>query len=277
MATGTYRPTAPKQLSNFSLPRMPDMTTKPETTTPATVAVEQTPAPEVVSTEAPTAPNITAKPAVSSATISSSAPTVIETGTRDVNSIPVASATKPKAGIASVSTGPRMASLVNSLTKDKEHVKTPQSVVGDLLDAVPPAYRFPITRLYDYIQRMDPSKRENEEQGAGEQVALYHSIVNIIDGSEMYFQPLFTALLRLFNAFNGPRQVFHDFNCSRYMQIVTLNADERKAFNNLVCFLKLMANPETRHITARTTDHTRLLAYGITDTGRNRVVSFLDL
>lgn len=274
----------PKQLSNLSLPRMKNMSIdkKPSAVTEKAPDIISTSSdngtPEIILTAAPAAPNVASKPIVTEYKSKlNSAPKVINTGTRDVNTIPVASATKPKVGIASVNTGSRMASMVSNLTKDNVVAKKPEQVVGDLLDSVPPAYRYPLTRIYDYIERMDPSKRENEEMGSGEQVALYRSIVNIIDGKEEYFQPMFTALLRLFNTYNGPRQVFHDYNCSRYMQVVTLNTDERKAFNNLICFLKLMANPENRHVVARTTDHTRLLAYGLTDTGRNRVVSFLDL
>ena len=287
MATQTHKPAAPKQLSNFSLPKMPEIKNTetvqapkvevaPVTTAQSENVSKET-APSAVTLTAPQAPNVNAKPLVSTTTVRQAPPAVINTGTRDVNTIPLAVATKPKVGLSSLNTGTRMAAVVSSLTKNKEVTKTARQVVGDLLATVPPAYQFPITRLYDYVDRMDPSKRENEDIGAGEQVALYRSIIGIIEGPEEYFQPMFTALLRLFNAFNGPRDVFHDYNSSRYMQVVTLNADERKAFNYLVCFLKLMANPETRHVTARTTDHTRLLSYGLTDTGRNRVTSFLDL
>jgi hypothetical protein len=287
MVTQTFKPAAPKQLSNFSPPKMPETT---NTQTAPAVQVQAPAAPTAqsenvaketaaseVTLAAPQAPNVNAKPLVSQTTVHQAPPSVINTGTRNVNTIPMAVATKPKVGLTSLNTGTRMAAVVSGLTKNKEVAKTAKQIVGDLLSTVPPAYQFPITRLYDYVDRMDPSKRENEDVGAAEQVALYRSIVGIIDGPEEYFQPMFTALLRMFNAFSGPRDVFHDHNCSRYMQVVTLNADERKAFNNLVCFLKLMANPETRHVTARTTDHTRLLAYGLTDTGRNRVTSFLDL
>lgn len=292
MATQSLKRSPPKQLSNFSLPKMSDTKIAQAAQNSAAVTTNvqsenvatETTVSDVTQTSAPQAPNVNAKPLMPTATVrqaapatAGNAPAVINTGTRDVNTIPVAVATKPKVGLNSLHTGSRLATVVNNLIKTTTTAKTPKDVVGDLIVNVPPAYQFPITRLYDYIDRMNPSKRENDDVGAAEQVALYRSIINIMEGPEEYFQPLFTALLRLFNTFNGPRDVFHDHNCSRYMQLVTLNADERKSFNNLVCFLKLMANPETRHVTARTTDHTRLLAYGLTDTARNRVTSFLDL
>lgn len=186
-------------------------------------------------------------------------------------------ATPNKSEALTAAPGSRTATLLSNLKRTEPSSVNPTELVADLLKDVPKAYCYPIIRVCDYIVRMNPRKAENREQGAVEQAALYHSITNIINNQEAHFTPLFTALLRLFNEYNGPRDVFHDFNSSRFMEIVSLNADDRKAFNNLVCFLKVFAEPKTRDTVKRTTDHARLLAYGLTEAGRNRVMTFLGL
>lgn len=210
-------------------------------------------------------------------TVIASAPRVINIGVEDVNTIPVAKSTKPVPSVSGVNPNTRLGSVVSSLTKkDKVVATSPKDLVADLLSDVPEAYQYPITRLFAYIDKMNPKRPESEKVGSIEQVALYHSIINIIN-NEKYFEPLFTALLRLFNNYSTPADVFHEYNASRFIQSVPLNVEERRAFNNLVCFLRLMANPKTRAINTRTMDHSRLLSHGLSEEGRNRVVAFMQL
>lgn len=246
---------------------------QPKITNPQQTAEKPT-----VAVKAPTAEQADKAIAQSQA---SSAPRVINTGIKAAEPVSapkvINNGASPARSIANSNT--LLGNVVAQLNKKSAPVTTkdPSEVVGDLLDHVPTAYRYPITRIYEYIKVMDPSKRENIKTGINEQSALYHSIVNIINGPEEYFEPMFKALLRLFATYSTAGGVFHEFNCSRYMQEVNMNSDERKAFNNLTCFLRLMCNPNTRKIVSRTTDHVRLLSYGLTDSGRSRVTSFLEL
>lgn len=207
-------------------------------------------------------------------TAESSAPRVESVGTEEPKVVKHVEAPSPTP--VPLPKDSKLQEAVRDLTKSKVVAKKPADVVADLLKEVPPSYQYPILRTFEYIERMDPSKAENEQVGVLEQTVLFRNITTIINQDE-YFQPLFTAMLRLFNTYSGERDVFHEYNCDRYMYAVTLNEDERRAFSNLTCMLRLFANPATRSTVARTTDHVRLLAYGLTEDGRNRVISYFNL
>ena len=149
--------------------------------------------------------------------------------------------------------------------------------LSDLLAKIPAANQYQLLRIQQYIKDMNPLIPVDFRRGAAHQVGLYRAIQNIINEQAEYFQPLFTGVLRLIDRNSGERDVFHEYNVFRFLPDVELNADDRKAFTNIVSMLKTIANVKTREKSLRMLDHDRMLSYGLTASGRDRVLAYLGL
>lgn len=149
--------------------------------------------------------------------------------------------------------------------------------LSDLLAKIPAANQYQLLRIQQYIKDMNPLIPVDFRRGAAHQVGLYRAIQNIINEQAEYFQPLFTGVLRLIDRNSGERDVFHEYNVFRFLPDVELNADDRKAFTNIVSMLKTIANVKTREKSLRMLDHDRVLSYGLTASGRDRVLAYLGL
>lgn len=177
----------------------------------------------------------------------------------------VVSAPEPKVEPAPV--------VVNTVTP----VDSKQSLkdqIAYILREVPAAYHTDISRIFIYLDRMAPNRPISTEAGAKEQVALYRAIQNIVNRHEVYFTPLFAALLAIFKAeFKG---ALGDRYRLRFMESVVLGEGDRKGFNYLTHLLCVGADPVSRSQALKSINFDRALSNGVTAVGRDRILGYFD-
>jgi hypothetical protein len=147
-----------------------------------------------------------------------------------------------------------------------------QAKLDKILAKVPAAFSADITRVRLYCQAMAPGLMINDRAGAVEQAALYRSIQNIINRQAEHFQPLFTALLAIFNA--ERKGALGDRYRNRFMDSVALNKADREAFQNLTHLLSVTYDPASREITLKQVRLEKALASGLTAEGQRRVLAY---
>ena len=147
-----------------------------------------------------------------------------------------------------------------------------QAALDRILAKVPAAYRSDIVRVRMYCQNMAVGKMISAQAGAIEQSALYRSIQNIINRQNTYFQPLFTALLAIFNA--ERKGALGDAHRNRFMDSVALNKSDREAFQNLTHVLLVTSDPKGRESTLKQVRLDKALASGLTAEGQRRVLAY---
>lgn len=152
-------------------------------------------------------------------------------------------------------------------------VETTNSGEFDRLVAQIPANRLaPIHRLKEYIEAMHPKRPLSVEEGVRQQVALFKTLQNVINREDEHFRPIFAAILALFDQHKSG--VFHETNVFRFMDNVTLNDNERKAFQRLVNLIKVTAAKSSRAAAIKQVNLPDSLRFGLTDEGRQRVNDF---
>lgn len=144
-----------------------------------------------------------------------------------------------------------------------------------VLKNVPAAHQIGIQRLLEYCVKMNPSKPIEIQEGVKAQVALFRIIQNTINREDTYFRQLFAAILALF-AYEKTG-VFKEENVFRFMDSITLNDVERKAFTRLINLVKLLGPKESRAVALKQVNFTSSLQYGLTDEGRQRVLGFFNV
>jgi hypothetical protein len=144
--------------------------------------------------------------------------------------------------------------------------------VAKALRPVPEAFRLPIVALKDYFKEMAPGKPVDPGRGGVLSTQLLRTITNVINRNEEHFQPLFTALLRLFEAHAdgalGEAYVF------RFVPHMQASDDERRAFTQLVNLIKVLGPAQGRKEAMKQVDIPRSLRYSLTDAGRDRVMNY---
>lgn len=147
-----------------------------------------------------------------------------------------------------------------------------QGRLDKILEKVPVAFRSDIVRVRIYCENMKPGLMVAERTAAVEQAALYRSIQNIINRQAVYFQPLFTALLAIFNA--ERKGALGDSHRNRFMEAVPLNKSDRDAFQNLTHLLSVTSDPKSREVTLKQVRLDKALANGLTAEGQRRVLAY---
>lgn len=144
-----------------------------------------------------------------------------------------------------------------------------------VLKNVPTAHQTGIQRLMEYAEKMHPSRPIEDNEGAKMQAALFRIIQNTINREEVYFKQIFAAILAIFT--HHKSGAFKEINVFRFMDNVTLNEVERKAFTNLLNMIKLLGPKESRTVALKQIDMSKALRYGLTDNGRQRVLNFFNV
>lgn len=168
------------------------------------------------------------------------------------------------------------ARLLAQEEKRQAEVSAAQALKQDLdriLANVPGAYRGDVVRLEQYCVTMAPGRPISDVAGAAQQVALFRLLQNIINRNDTYFQPLFTAVLRIFRAHaNG---ALSDTSRNRFDGHISLSREERRALQKITHLLALAADTKTRSMLRSMVDVDTALEDGLTEEGRSRVISFL--
>lgn len=141
-----------------------------------------------------------------------------------------------------------------------------------ILKDVPFAYRSDVIRLEQYCVTMAPGRPLSDVQGAAEQVALFRLLQNVINRQTAYFTPLFTAILRVFRA--NVTGALGDAYRNRFNHHIPLSGQERKALQKITHLLSVMADPNSRKLAGSVIDIEAALEDGLTEEGRNRVISY---
>jgi hypothetical protein len=144
--------------------------------------------------------------------------------------------------------------------------------LASILKDVPAAHQPDIARVLTYLERMSPKRPVDTKAGVQEQVALYRSIQNIINRQEQYFTQLFSALLYIFKS--EAAGALGDRYRMRFMDNVTLNVGDRKAFAAISQMLAILADPLSRDLALKQVNLERALANGLTAEGRMRVLHY---
>jgi hypothetical protein len=145
--------------------------------------------------------------------------------------------------------------------------------VQSQLDQLSPVARMLLENIIDYAAVMAPRKPVDTEQGNLNQVALYRSIVGIIERtSDEDFEPAFTALLMLFE--ESRDGVFREIYVNRFHDTMPLGAEERKTLLNLVDLFKVLGPVKGRDQAMKQVDIDRALKGSLSEVGRGRVSQY---
>lgn len=130
-------------------------------------------------------------------------------------------------------------------------------------------------RIDAYMKAMAPRKPISDEAAARQQVQLYRSITGIINTTTEDFDPLWTYLLKQFQ--DHADGVFNELYVLRAMSHVQLPPNDVRSYQRLVNLLRLTADPQSRKAALKQVDIQQTLKFGISENGRQRVISFYEL
>lgn len=131
-----------------------------------------------------------------------------------------------------------------------------------------------IDGIAQYMQNMAPGKVINPVDGARQQVILYRTLQNAINGTQRNFRLLFATILKIVD--ENSKGAFSGAYVFRFTDAVVLNTEDRQGFLRIMNLILTAAAVEGRQIAVRHVDFTRSLQYGVTEEGRVRVLSFFN-
>ena len=143
-----------------------------------------------------------------------------------------------------------------------------------ILADVPAVHQIPIEQVKTYLVKMAPKHPISFEEGKKYQVSLYGAIRTIVNYPEEhgFFRAQFAALLKIFEL--AKNAAMHESHVFRYLEYVELQADDIKAFTRLINLLIVTASVKGREDSIRQIDFNNTLQFGLTDTGRRRILDF---
>ncbi len=126
--------------------------------------------------------------------------------------------------------------------------------------------------LNDYAVKMAPRRPVTEAQIIEQQRLLFEAIQKTVNDSGDDFEPLLKAVLAFIEA--NKTGVFHETRVFRGMDNLPMATNDRTAFTRLINLFKLVANPQGRKLALKQVDLHASLQYGLSESGRNRLLSF---
>lgn len=124
-----------------------------------------------------------------------------------------------------------------------------------------------------YVDKMHPSQTVSEDEGARHQYNLWRALIFVIDQSPQdEFKKLWNIVLAYFEHYK--QTVFHDRYVFRFSEFWQWSDDQLTALQRLINIIKLTSNQEDRAKGLKQVDLNRSLDTGITDIGRQKLVSF---
>lgn len=133
-----------------------------------------------------------------------------------------------------------------------------------------------INTILNYVREMTPGKSQTPEAMQRQQVNLHSALmgtVNRLEGQE--FKQVYGGILRLVHEHRDG--VFHDRYVYRQLQNAPLNSTQRAFFERTMNMIKLTADPQGRKAGLKQFDKTRTMQHGLTEAGRNKLLSFYGL
>lgn len=126
--------------------------------------------------------------------------------------------------------------------------------------------------IVSYMRVMAPGKAITPTDGARQQVILYRTLQNAINGVQPNFRLLFATILKLIDG--DSKGAFSGTHAFRFTDMMVLSAEDRQGFMRLMNLLLTGAAVDGRQAAMRHVDFQRSLTYGVTDEGRARILSF---
>ncbi len=132
-------------------------------------------------------------------------------------------------------------------------------------------------RLEEYISAMDPRRPMDQANGVPHQKTLYRVLSWVINNSpDAEFQTLLGMVLQQFDKHaNG---VFHETAVNRFPEHLTMNADERSTFFQLLNLMNIGADVKGREQRLKQLDFNRMFTKipldQITEQGRQRILGY---
>lgn len=151
------------------------------------------------------------------------------------------------------------------------------SDLSRILADVPTADQAVVELIKQYIDEMAPNRHIDSARGAALQVNMYRLLQSIINNESAYFEQIFRAVLKLFEIHrNG---VFHPTHAFRFVNEpnFSLSKNQAHSFMALMNMFVVMGPAKGRSLAVKTIDFDKTLRYGLTDSGRTRVLSFFEV
>lgn len=209
---------------------------------------------------------------------------VSDTKTADQDASQGEDSTAPTGGSADSGEGVEQPVAKESITAKKpEPLKARAESVTDvdtiselarILADVPTADQAVVELIKQYVDEMAPNRHIDPARGASLQVSLYRLLQGVINNESAYFEQIFRAVLKLFEIHrNG---VFHPTHSFRFVNEPNFNLSKNQAqsFMALVNMFTVTGPAKGRDLAVKTIDFDKTLRYGLTDSGRTRVLSF---
>jgi hypothetical protein len=135
-----------------------------------------------------------------------------------------------------------------------------------------------IEQLHEYRVKMHPAIPIDPVAGARMQVALFRTLVNMINNSADQFHGAFFTTLAIFHKHR--EEAFGEKSIARFSNLVQLNTHERETFHALLNMFVCTANPakNVRDLNLKMIDFDKTFRRGfITEQGKQRVLAFYNL
>lgn len=125
-----------------------------------------------------------------------------------------------------------------------------------------------------YVVDMDPSRAQTETSGGMSQIKLYRAIQYVCDQAPSDFQLFFATFLRIIYESRAANGAFYPQYLFRFMPSVNLGPDDRRAFQNLMHVFGTLCDTTTRAQAIKQIDFNQAFKLGLSDAGRQRLISF---
>ena len=139
------------------------------------------------------------------------------------------------------------------------------------------AVKMALDEIVEYMEAMKPGKAMTSIEGAKRQAKLYYAIRNIIEHSGDAFNVAFTALLKIVEKNDHPGGVFYDTYVMRFVENLALTTNDIHAFRRIINLLKILAPVKGRAEAAKQVSFTKSLQFGLTDEGRQRILTYFNV
>jgi hypothetical protein len=139
------------------------------------------------------------------------------------------------------------------------------------------AVKMALDDIVEYMETMKPGKAMTSIEGAKRQAKLYYAIRNIIEHSGDAFNVAFTALLKIVEKNDHSNGVFYDTYVMRFVENLALTTNDIQAFRRIINLLKILAPVKGRTDAAKQVSFTKSLQFGLTDEGRQRILTYFNV
>lgn len=149
------------------------------------------------------------------------------------------------------------------------------SEVMRIIEGVPATHHFQILSIVEYCKKADLKNSNDVKTLANMNVGLWRNISNLINKQETHFEPLFTALLRIFLL--ESKNSMSEIAINRGIEHMALSKQELAGYMNITTLLRLTADPKSRKQVLKSAVNLPLaLRNGLTQDGAARVVAYYE-